>query len=207
MTGLILWYFADPMCSWCWGFSPVIEQVRKAYGDRLRISLVLGGLRPGTTEPLSAQAREDILHHWRQVHARTGQSFLFEGAMPPGFIYDTEPACRAVACMADINPTLIFPMLKAAQGSFYMAGRDVTQPRVLAYIATTLGVSEDDFVNAFEAKPARHRTREHFRMARELGVNGFPTLVLQSDQTFHLIANGWQPQDQITTSINTWLAG
>ncbi|MDB5418474.1 MAG: dithiol-disulfide isomerase, partial [Phenylobacterium sp.] len=23
-------YFADPMCSWCYGFSPVIEEIRKA---------------------------------------------------------------------------------------------------------------------------------------------------------------------------------
>ncbi|HRK78884.1 MAG TPA: hypothetical protein PLQ95_10130 [Thiobacillus sp.] len=25
-----LWYFANPMCSWCRGFSPVIESVRTA---------------------------------------------------------------------------------------------------------------------------------------------------------------------------------
>ncbi|MCH7478788.1 MAG: DsbA family protein, partial [SAR324 cluster bacterium] len=22
-----LYYFGDPMCSWCWGFKPVLEQV------------------------------------------------------------------------------------------------------------------------------------------------------------------------------------
>ena len=27
----ILWYFADPMCSWCWGFSPVISEIKKSY--------------------------------------------------------------------------------------------------------------------------------------------------------------------------------
>ncbi|MGO9446988.1 MAG: DsbA family protein [Thiobacillaceae bacterium] len=207
MAGRILWYFADPMCSWCWGFSPVIEQIRSAYADRLRISLVLGGLRPGTTEPLSPQAREDILHHWHQVHTRTGQDFLFDGAMPPGFIYDTEPACRAVACMADITPTLIFPMLKATHAAFYASGRDVTQTAVLADIAAGLGVSEAEFVNAFDSHAARHRTSEHFRMARTLGVTGFPTLVLQSDQTFHLITSGWQPQVEVNASIDTWLAG
>ena len=28
MDGPHLIYFSDPMCSWCYGFSPVIEQVR-----------------------------------------------------------------------------------------------------------------------------------------------------------------------------------
>ena len=27
-------YFADPMCSWCWGFNPVMARVREAYGER-----------------------------------------------------------------------------------------------------------------------------------------------------------------------------
>jgi hypothetical protein len=80
MADPILWYFADPMCSWCWGFAPVIEQVREAFHERTKIALVLGGLRPGTTEPMSPQAREDILHHWRQVHELSGQDFRFDGA-------------------------------------------------------------------------------------------------------------------------------
>ena len=27
MDGLHFIYFADPMCSWCWGFAPVIEKI------------------------------------------------------------------------------------------------------------------------------------------------------------------------------------
>jgi len=46
MNTPILWYFADPMCSWCWGFSPVIETLRDEYRERMKTALVLGGLRP-----------------------------------------------------------------------------------------------------------------------------------------------------------------
>jgi len=55
----ILWYFADPMCSWCWGFTPAIGAIKESYSDRLKIALMLGGLRPGTTErlPLSLWER------------------------------------------------------------------------------------------------------------------------------------------------------
>ena len=87
----LLWYIADPMCSWCWGFTPVMDEVRKTYGDRVELVIVPGGLRPGTKDPLPAGQREEILHHWHTVHRTTGQPFRFEGAMPEGFIYDTEP--------------------------------------------------------------------------------------------------------------------
>jgi len=43
-----LLYVADPMCSWCWGFAPVIADICAAFGDRLPVRPVMGGLRPGT---------------------------------------------------------------------------------------------------------------------------------------------------------------
>ena len=50
MSDRHLIYFADPMCSWCYGFWPVIAAVQAAFGETLPIRLVMGGLRPGTTE-------------------------------------------------------------------------------------------------------------------------------------------------------------
>ena len=26
-------YVADPMCSWCWGFSPVIDKIDETFGE------------------------------------------------------------------------------------------------------------------------------------------------------------------------------
>ncbi len=78
MNEKILWYIADPMCSWCWGFMPVIEAIRHEYGGRLKVELLLGGLRPGTKEPMQSTQREEICHHWRAVQRMTGQPFTFK---------------------------------------------------------------------------------------------------------------------------------
>ena len=43
----ILRYFGDTMCSWCWGFNPVLEQVEQGYPELKRIT-VMGGLRGGS---------------------------------------------------------------------------------------------------------------------------------------------------------------
>ncbi|MHB1215596.1 MAG: DsbA family protein [Thiobacillus sp.] len=207
MNAPILWYFADPMCSWCWGFSPVIETLRDAYRDRMKIALVLGGLRPGETTPMTAAGRDDILHHWHQVQARTGQPFRFEGALPDGFVYDTEPACRAVVTVGGLNPALIFDMFKAIQAAFYAEGRDVTEPGVLAALAATLGVDAQAFLDAFDSDVARTRTQAHFRQARQAGVRGFPALILQQGTQLHPISNGCQALDTVRAAIDTGLAG
>jgi len=205
MSAPLLWYFADPMCSWCWGFSPVIETLRDAYRDRVKIALVLGGLRHETA-PMSATGREDILHHWHQVHARTGQPFRFDNALPPGFVYDTEPASRAVVTVGGIDPTLIFPLFKSVQSAFYAEGRDVTQSGVLADLAAELGVDATAFLQAFDSDASRAKTQAHFRQARQAGVRGFPTLILQQDAQLHPVCSGCQPLETVRAAIDTCLA-
>ncbi len=56
-------YLADPMCSWCWGFSPVIAGIKQRFGDALPIRLIIGGLRPGTTKPLDDAGKRTIREH------------------------------------------------------------------------------------------------------------------------------------------------
>ena len=205
MNAPLLWYFADPMCSWCWGFSPVIEALRDAYRERMKIALVLGGLRHETA-PMSAAGREEILHHWQQVHVRTGQPFRFEDALPPGFVYDTEPACRAVVTVGGIDPTLIFPLFKAIQRAFYAEGRDVTQPGVLVDLAAELGVDKAAFLPAFDSDAARTRTQAHFKQTRQAGVRGFPALILQQDAQLTPVSSGCQPLDTVRAAIDACLA-
>ena len=204
MNPPILWYFADPMCSWCWGFSPVIETLRDDYRERMKIALVLGGLRHETA-PMTAAQREDILHHWRAVQARTGQPFRFDDALPPGFVYDTEPACRAVVTVGGIDPGQIFALFKAIQTAFYAGGRDVTQPGVLADLAAGLGVDGGTFVRDFGSDVARTRTQAHFRQARQAGVRGFPTLIVQQDAQLHTVCTGCQPLDTVRAAIERCL--
>lgn len=205
MPSPILWYFADPMCSWCWGFSPSIATLRDAYRERLRIALVLGGLRHETT-PMSAAQRDEILHHWHAVHARTGQPFRFDGALPDGFIYDTEPACRAVATVGGLDPALTFPLFQAIQSAFYAEGRDVTQANELAALAADLGVDATTFRTAFTSDEARARVQAHFRQTRLAGVRGFPTLILQQDAQLTPIASGCQPLDTVRAALDAHLA-
>jgi putative protein-disulfide isomerase len=202
----ILWYFADPMCSWCWGFSPAICAIKESYSDRLKIALMLGGLRPGTTEPVTPKFREETLHHWQDVHKMTGQPFAFEGAMPEGFVYDTEPASRAVIAVAEINPEATFLYFKSVQAAFYTQGRDVTRPETLAELAEQHYIDNPRFLERFESEDVRNKTRTHFRVTREAGVRGFPTIVLQAATGHKLLTNGCRPLEELLPELEAWLA-
>ncbi len=205
MNGKTLWYLADPMCSWCWGFAPVIEAIRQNYRDHLNVELVLGGLRPGTKMPMGSVQREEILHHWQAVQHRTGQPFRFEGAMPEGFIYDTEPASRAVVTISTINPETIFPFFKAIQSAFYVEQADVTKPDVLALLAVSVGVDAQHFLQIFESDAAKNQTLAHFHKARQWGIHAFPTVIVQNVTGYSLLVSGYCPLEQLRPQLDTWL--
>lgn len=202
----ILWYFADPMCSWCWGFAPVISAIHDAYSDRVKIALMLGGLRPGTTEPVTALFREEILHHWHEVHRRTGQPFRFDGAMPDGFVYDTEPPSRAVIVVSEINPQAIFPYFKSLQEAFYAQQQNITQAETLAALAAEHHIEADQFLERFLSEEARKKTQSNFQITQQAGVRGFPTAVLQTEKSGKLLTNGYRPFEELRPVMDAWLA-
>jgi putative protein-disulfide isomerase len=194
------------MCSWCWGFSPVINSIKNRYSSRLDISLMLGGLRPGTTEPMTKTSREEILHHWRAVHRMTGQPFAFDGAMPEGFIYDTEPPSRAVIAVGDIHPEAIFPYFKSVQEAFYARGLNVTQADTLANLAMDHRVEKTEFLERFNSEEIRYKTQSHFQITRQSGVRGFPTVVLQEETHGTLLTHGFRSFEDLHPAIDKWLA-
>lgn len=202
-----IFYFADPMCSWCWGFSPVIHGLADHFAMRLPITLIVGGLRPGTTEPMSDNMRRDIRSHWEHVAERSGQPFDFSFFDRKAFIYDTEPADRACVVMRLLNPLLALPYFTSIQQAFYTEGRDVTNENVLAEIAGEHGVDPDRFSRALATEEARRSTAADFETARASGVRGFPTLYAgDTNSGYALVTSGYRPLDGLPDALEAWLA-
>ena len=204
MNEKILWYIADPMCSWCWGFAPIIKEIRLNYSKDLKIELVMGGLRSGKLAMASGQ-RAEILNHWKAVNERTAQPFSFEGAMPEGFIYDTEPSCRGVVAMSLINPSLVFSLLESMQFSFYVEQKDVTNPKILAQLADKIGVDMDLYLQVFESEEAKNEVSIHFEKVRQWGVNSFPTVAVQNASGYSVLNRGYCLPDELFQKIDEWL--
>lgn len=203
----VLWYFADPMCSWCWGFTPVMEQIKRQYDARLKIALVMGGLRPGTTDPITPSLRDELLHHWDQVQRRSGAEFRTDGALPEGFVYDTEPAARAVLTVGGLQPDATFAFYQSVQAAFYTQGVDVTRADALTRLAEEQGIEPLQFLEEFDSDRARRKTRMHFVQTRSYGVQGFPTLIGEGGGEFRVLTRGYQEFPSLQAQLDAWLAG
>lgn len=199
-------YFADPMCSWCWGFSPVIEELAERYSGRLPVQLIMGGLRAGNTKPMDQDDNAYVKGHWEHVKARTGQAFNFDFFARDGFVYDTEPACRAVVTARSFHAGLGLRLLSRLHKAFYVEGQDTTDRDALVALAGVEGLDVEAFGEKFDSQEASMVTRIDFEIAKKVGVTGFPTLLAGSDRDgFGLVTNGYRPLDEIEGEIADWL--
>ena len=203
-----LYYFADPMCSWCYGFAPVMDKLRKAFGAQFDIRLVMGGLRPGKlAEPMTPARARLMRQHWREVAKMTGQPFEDDIFKRDDFVYDTEPAAKAVIVMERLAPEHAYDYYHEIQRAFYAHSQDITSPEVLANFARRFGVSATDFATAFASEEAHKETWGQFTFSASLGVKEFPALVLEEAGQYMLLMRGWQPFEEISLTLAKVLKG
>ena len=139
---------------------------RQAAADGVAFHLVAGGLRAGHGAALDPNTRGYILGHWQTVQQTTGQPFRFDDALPEGFVYDTEPACRALVAARSLDEESAWPLVRAIQRAFYAEGRDVTQAAVLADLAEAVGIPRIEFAAVFDSGEARDATAADFAWVR-----------------------------------------
>jgi putative protein-disulfide isomerase len=190
-------YVADPMCSWCYGFGPELRKLLERF-PQTPIHIVVGGLRAFNTKVMDKAMASTLGHHWEEVQRQSGQPFTKAMLERDDFIYDTEPACRAVVTVRENAVDLALPMMHAVQHAFYAQGLDVTRGEVLtdvyAGVCAEAGASEFDataFAAAWGSDEIKDATRNDFVLTQEWGIRGFPTLLAVQGERPHLIAPGY----------------
>ena len=121
----ILYYAYDPMCSWCWGFRPVWEELQARLPAEVRVQPILGGLAPDSDQPMAPDMQSHLQDTWRRIEQRIpGTSFNFafwENCSPRRSTY---PACRAVIAAGAQGPGQESNMVLAIQRAYYQQARN-----------------------------------------------------------------------------------
>lgn len=199
-------YIADPMCSWCYGFGPEITALHQGLPE-VPVELVVGGLRAHQKTPITAEQRDTIAAHWEKVHATTGLPFSDALLSQEDFVYDTEPACRAVVAARLLAPHTSLAVLHAIQQAFYAEGRDVTQGDVLAQVCAAAmsaaghAIEASEFEHIWASDAALAATAADFALTKKWEVVGFPTVVLERDRALDLVASGFTRMPELVDRL------
>lgn len=178
-------YLFDPLCGWCYGAGPVLEQIARLEGATLVLAPT--GLFAGeAARSLDAEFAAYACQNDQRIARLTGQPFTEAYRTRvlgrTGGMFDSAPATLGLVAAGLTDPLRELETLKLLQRARYVDGRDNSSAQVVAEVLEQMGLIEasrrvrtpdDALMAAYQARITAARAD----MTR-FGVNGVPALVV-----------------------------
>ncbi|WP_207422586.1 DsbA family protein [Desertivirga brevis] len=202
-------YIFDALCTWCYGYSPVIKAVQSKYKDKFEFEVLSGGMITGTrTGPVSV-VYPNFKEDYKQVEELTGidfgEAFLHEldkGSM----IFDSERPAIALNVFKTVSPSKVFDFIYDLQQSIFYEGKDPNGDDLYRYHAVNFGIDPDEFIYKTHLEQFKQDAYYEFALARQLQVSNYPAAFIQSaDNHFFMVARGFATLETMELRIDNVL--
>jgi putative protein-disulfide isomerase len=190
----------DPLCGWCFGFSPVVLRIRDEYRDILDVQVIPGGMITGPrVGPVSVMA-DYVLNAYKRVEEYSGVTFgkpYLDMLRKGTEIQDSEPPCRAIHTFQQAYPQLGLDFAHELQLMQFHEGKSFNDAGTYRELALQFAIHPDRFVTDMETEENKYGTRQEFQWVQAAGITGFPCLVLQKAEEYYLVSRGFQPYEGV----------
>jgi putative protein-disulfide isomerase len=173
------------MCSWCWGYRPVWDQLQKNLSTSIVVEYVAGGLAPDSDAPMPIAQQQMIKNHWRTIEQKLGTRFNHDFWRENTPRRSTYNGCRAA--IAAHKQACQKPMIDAIQQAYYLRTLNPSDLSVLIGLAEELsqqkllGLDLDQFIADINATDTDKELTRQIGLSKKLSQQGFPSLVLEVD--------------------------
>ncbi|WP_101758276.1 DsbA family protein [Oceanicoccus sp. KOV_DT_Chl] len=176
-TDTSLFYIHDPMCSWCWGFRPTWDALKRALPTSIHVINLTGGLAPDSDQVMPIAMQQTIEDYWHTIQQQLGTEFNFDFWRKNQPRRSTYIACRA-AIAAD-NQGAQDTMIDAIQQAYYLRALNPSDRSVLLQLAAELELQTETFTRDLESPVTHAEFKRQRALAHSLPIQGFPSLVLK----------------------------
>jgi len=181
-----LYYVTDPICSHCWALEPVLRKFVHQYGHYFNMHTLMGGLLEkwgdGPVDPANGiSGPSDVAGHWREVgeHSRMpiDGTVWYDNPISSSFI-----PSRVYKVIQENHPELANTFLRRAREELFAFNKNIAQDDVLNDIINQVGLDGEAIVKQSKQPEADTKLQEDFQLVRQLGVRGFPTIVMMNEE-------------------------
>lgn len=197
-------YIMDPLCGWCYGFSKVMMELHEKYHATFEFRVIPGGMVTGTRVAPVSEMAGYILGAYKRVEEYTGVVFgtpyldmLREGTE----LQQSEPGCRAIYTAGQLAPDQALTYTHLLQKAIFLEGKSWNDENVFAATAAKAGFNAEIFMDAWNSEAMRYGTQQEFQWVQAAGITGFPCSVLLKDDKYYLLAQGYQPTENVENVI------
>lgn len=188
-------YVYDALCGWCFGFSPVMKQFNREFGNSIDLQIISGGLRVGTGVGTIDEVAPFIKTAYKTVEEATGVKFgerFVDGPMKTGtFRLNSLPPAIALAMVRKQYPEKALAFTEMLHQMYYVEGINPDEFERYGGYAAAVGCDPAAFIAGMNSEENRKEAEADFQKGKALGVTGFPVVMAEKNGKFHRIAEGY----------------
>lgn len=203
-------YIYDALCGWCYGFSPVMQQIHEKYKDEMNFTVLSGGMIMGERVGPIGQVAGYIKQAYKTVEERTGVEFgedFLNNILDKGeAIFNSYPPSVALTVFKTYQSENAVEFAGTLQKAIYQDGIEPENLQAYGEYAARFGIDADEFVNKMQEEKFKNATFAEFQQVAEWGIQGFPSVIMATPENLYLIARGYMPFERLDSTIRQVLA-
>jgi len=197
-------YFSDPLCSYCWGSEPLLNRLRKEFGEVISIEYRMGGLMPDWSMFDGKEGGPALVgRHWPEASQHIG--FHIDGDVwtedPPASSYPPSAAFRAAMLQGEKEGHRFYNILR--EGFFHRKINIARRENILKAAADSC-LDMEIFKRDLEGKGQEEFERD-LKLAASLEVDLFPTYIFSGPDGKKVRLAGFIGFDQLLRTIKDLL--
>lgn len=199
---MTLYYFHDPMCSWCYAFQPFWQEMKSRLPDNVTSRRVLGGLCPDDDALMPESLQHTIQQHWQRIEQVVpGTRFNYDFWTKCKPRRSTYPACRSVIAAVKQNAAMEDPMIEAIQAAYYRQARNPSDYSTHLQIAEELQLDLIKFEQDLRSEDTERELVRQLELTQSYAVRGFPSVLLVTEDLQLNIAVDYTNVDSMLSQI------
>lgn len=205
----VLIYFYDALCGWCFGFSPVINELKKKYDQLFDFEIYSGGLRVGNQVGELSVVAPYIKSAYLQVEktcgVKFGEPFIRKMLNGESIVLDSMPTATALCIVKEVAPAYSFQFASMLHQMIYVEGRSTDDVDYMLSHAPYLKFNPADFKTMMESKKYQDAAQADFAHAHQFGITGYPAIILSYGAKYYSIAKGYNDFNTVSYNIESVL--
>ena len=196
-------YVFDPLCGWCYGFSPVITRIKSEMKSNADFIVLSGGM-VREASPIGEIAGY-IKNAYKVVEDTTGvkfgEKFITDILEKGDAVFTSMPPAKALAVLRIYKPGECIEIAARLQKAIYHDGINVDDYAAYSEIAKEFGMEPDDFLSQVNSAEIAEIVENEFKMVAGLGVNGYPSVLLRKGKETHILSRGYKDFDSLYKTV------
>ncbi len=203
-----LYYVTDPICSHCWALEPVLRRFEQQYSNYVKVHTVMGGLLEkwdGFGDTANGIAKpSDVAGHWREVGEQSRMPI--DGTLwYDNPVHSSYPPSLVFKVIQKQDPTLANVFLRRIREALFAFNQNIANASVLINIVNQLNLNGEAIVKKAEQSSGQQLLNEDFELAANLGVRGFPTVILVNEENKGVKVVGARPLQTYVAALKQLL--